>query len=1092
MPTESHTAPAVPRPGMFAIVRNRRGVITTVEPSDDAKNGRLHLVHVEYKDDQLPYEERLLWELEPRARLLEPNSLPNASGDPMAPDDFDALVRAARWTSASPFIDPDGQGPLERLPISSPFHGAVQVEDFQLVPLLKALAMPRVNLLIADDVGLGKTIEAGLILSELFLRRRIQRALVLTPASLRSQWRDEMWEKFALTFDLVDRDETFKLRRRMGMDANPWRAFSRIIASYHYLRQDDVLEQFLAASNPPEGSPHLPWDLLIVDECHNLMPSALGEDSDLCRMLRVIAPRFEHRLFLSATPHNGHTRCFSGLLEILDPVRFSQTSELKPAERGRVQQIVLRRLKREINARTTPPRFCNRLPPAAVVLNLSPQEVALSGAFDAFRKAIRSLIALGEGRRRRAGTFAVEILGKRLLSCPTAFAESWRRCKEGLAEAEAASDIDVESARRAVERETGDDPETQAQEATAATVVGAWLKNVATELRAEIAGIDAALAALGGAFASNPVETNPSKDARFDALVSMIERLLRSNGSWRDDERLIVFTEYKTTLDYLVRRLHAKYGEERILTLFGSGGTDGMDQDDRDRVKNAFNDPTHTVRVLLATDAAAEGLNLQSTARYLLHFDCPWNPSRLEQRNGRLDRHGQARDVTVHYFVSDQDQDLAFLAHVVRKANDIREDLGSANELFDDAAHRRLVNGESVRDVQADLDRRIADASGRASFEADATTDTSDLGIAADQRLKALAAELDLGPDSLRQTLESALAIRAGRPQIDCGEDFTCKLLNPGLPGWREVVDESLRRHAAKGVAGSVSRMAFRIDPFLDRVGERLVFKPRPDVLLMHLSHPMLQRALSMLTRRRFPGTGDEVSRWTVRSGGVPAGADAVILLSIEELAVNDLRETFHHWVRTVAFPFRSGKLGAPLPHEPASARIHSAVSLGQPNHADRARAIFEDVEGDLKAFVTSHAQSLTQTLGAQIESEGVRARQQEEERYRSRQGEVSALIAETTLAKLEREVAELKVKRQQGLLFEESDQLERVDRSIEERELEIVRRRRHYEEVRDQLERERERILKHLLPKRYAMPGTAQVFPVAIEIRLPAVGGRA
>ena len=184
----------------------------------------------EYKDDQLPVEERLLWELEPHGRLLEPNALPNSSGDPMSPDDFDALVRAARWTSANPFTDPDGSGPLERLPISSPFHGAVQMEDFQLVPLLKALAMPRVNLLIADDVGLGKTIEASLILSELFLRRRIQRALVLTPASLRTQWRDEMWEKFALTFELVDRDATFELRRRMGMDANPWRALSRIIA----------------------------------------------------------------------------------------------------------------------------------------------------------------------------------------------------------------------------------------------------------------------------------------------------------------------------------------------------------------------------------------------------------------------------------------------------------------------------------------------------------------------------------------------------------------------------------------------------------------------------------------------------------------------------------------------------------------------------------------------------------------------------------------------------------------------------------------------------------------------------------------------
>ena len=285
----------------------------------------------------------------------------------------------------------------------------------------------------------------------------------------------------------------------------------------------------------------------------------------------------------------------------------------------------------------------------------------------------------------------------------------------------------------------------------------------------------------------------------------MIERLLRQNGTWLDDERLVVFTEYKTTLDYLLRRLRATHEEDRILTLHGSGGTDGMDQQARDRVKDAFNDPTHQVRLLLATDAAAEGLNLQSTARYLLHFDCPWNPSRLEQRNGRLDRHGQARDVTVHYFVSDQDQDLAFLAHVVRKANEIREDLGSANELFDDAAHRRLIEGESASAVQTDLDRRIVEVSGRAAFDADATTDTTTLGVTADRRLQALAAELDLGPDSLRDTLEAALAIRAGRPQLDCGNDFTCKMLNPGLPGWREVVDESLRRNAARGVAGSVS-----------------------------------------------------------------------------------------------------------------------------------------------------------------------------------------------------------------------------------------------------------------------------------------------
>lgn len=1067
---------------MFATVRNRRGVVTGVEPFDGPA-GRLHLVHLDYKDDQFPRDEQLIWELEPGGRMLEPTALPNVgAGDPMPVDDFDALLRATRWSAAMPFLDPDGSGPLERLPISSPFHGAVQVEDFQLVPLLKALRMPRVNLLLADDVGLGKTVEAGLILTELLLRRRVQRVLILTPASLRLQWRDEMWDKFSLSFDLVDREETHSLRRRLGMDANPWRSFSRIIASYHYLRQDDVLEQFLAACRTPEGSPHLPWDLLIVDECHNLMPSAFGEDSELCRMLRLLAPQFEHRLFLSATPHNGHTRCFSGLLEILDPVRFSQTDTLRPAERERVQQVVIRRLKREINARTDPPKFCTRLAPQALVLSLSPQELALSAAFDAFRKAIHRLIASQRGSRRRSGSFAVEILGKRLLSCAVSFADSWRRCKEGLAEDRPATESDVQAVRRSVESETGDDRETQSRVATASNVVGAWLKGVAGELHAEITGIDEAVAALGlDSGAGDLTEVDPAADSRYNALVALVEKLLRREGEWRDDERLVVFTEYKTTLDYLVRRLSTEYGPDRVLTLFG-----GMDDVERGDVKRWFNDPLHPVRVLVATDAAAEGLNLQRTARYLLHFDCPWNPSRIEQRNGRVDRHGQARDVTVFHFVTDQDQDLAFLAHVIRKADEIREDLGSANEIFDEAAHRRLVNGESAQAVRAELDRRVTQVRGQVKIDADSTVDTGSEGRDANAQLHALASEIDLDPTALRDTLEAAMAVRGGRPQLECSDEAkTCKLVNPGLAGWSEVVDESLRRPLRGGALGPVSRLAFSADPFLDEVGGRVVFSPRPDVLLAHLSHPMLQHAVSTLTRRRFPGTGDEVSRWTVRLGEVPAGADALLLLSVEELAVNDLRETFHHWVRTLVFPVAKGTLGKQLSHRSAL-ELRGGLPTLHDRHQETARDVVDDVEPELKAFLARHADELTRALRKQLEASGVEARRQEEERYRSRQGEVSTLIAENTLAKLEREIEQLKAQRAQGFLFEEAERLDEIDRSIDERRAEIERRTRHYEEVRTQLERERDRVLRHLLPKRYAMPGPAQVFPVAIEVRLP------
>ena len=229
---------SVPRAGMLATVRNRRGVVAAVEPFD-GETGRLHLVHLEYADNHTSAEERLPWEREPQRHLLPPNALP----DPATPaarcrrttSTPCCARRAGRrcrrtWTRPAATDAPR----TSRSPARS--TAACGSENYQLVPLLKALRMPRVSLLIADDVGLGKTVEAGLILTELLLRRRIQRVLVLTPASLRQQWQEELWEKFALRFEVVDRQGSERLRRRLGMDATPWRSFSRIVASYDVAR----------------------------------------------------------------------------------------------------------------------------------------------------------------------------------------------------------------------------------------------------------------------------------------------------------------------------------------------------------------------------------------------------------------------------------------------------------------------------------------------------------------------------------------------------------------------------------------------------------------------------------------------------------------------------------------------------------------------------------------------------------------------------------------------------------------------------------------------------------------------------------------
>jgi hypothetical protein len=447
---------------MMATVRNRRAVIARVKPFD-TRDGRLHLVELAYTDvDGGRAEDTVLWEREVGARLVEPGALPDVHAEPpMSAAHFDALVRASRWSALTPFLAADGSAHAA-LPLTAPFHGAVQVEDFQLEPLLRALEMPRISLLLADDVGLGKTIEAGLVLTELILRRRIRRVLIMTPASLRDQWQQEMHDKFSLSFDLVDRAETHALQRRLGLDANPWRTFPRVITSYHYLRQPDVLQQFLATSQARPDAAQLPWDLLIVDEAHNLMPAPFGEDSDLTRMLRTVSPLFEHKLFLTATPHNGHTRSFSGLLELLDPVRFTQTASFTDAEKARVEHVVVRRLKREINElddeRGRPRRFAERYP-EPLSLAFGPREQALAAAFAAFRQAVKTTVARAPGGESMAGAFAVEILQKRLLSAPATLADSWHRFLDGMSEDEPATPAEVDATRRASEEDIPDDRE---------------------------------------------------------------------------------------------------------------------------------------------------------------------------------------------------------------------------------------------------------------------------------------------------------------------------------------------------------------------------------------------------------------------------------------------------------------------------------------------------------------------------------------------------------------------------------------------------------------------------------------------------------
>ena len=1076
---------SIPRVGMLATVRNRRGVISAVEPFGDAKTSSLlHLVTIEFSDADGDVEESLLWERERNPVVLEPNAVPRIDIEPPMPmDEFLALQRATRWSALTPFLSAHSPDQRSEPVPTAPVYGAVSVDDFQLVPLARAMRMPRVSLLLADDVGLGKTVEAGLILAELIRKRRIRRVLIITPASLRIQWQQEMEEKFSLGFDIVDKAATHKLQRDMGLDANPWRALPRIITSYHYLRQPDVLEQFIAncESTKERGGAQLPWDLLIVDEAHNLMPSNFGEDSDLANMLRLLTPYFEHRLFLTATPHNGHTRCFSGLLEQLDPVRFTQTPAFTEKERKMIGDVLIRRLKSEINEQDKSagrvPRFAKRyLEP--LPLYMFRAEKDLSAAVRRFCNGLKGMIRTAP-EARTVLNFAIEILRKRLLSSPVTFADSWLRFKEGLAESERLQAAEVLAARRASEEDIDDDQERESRSRHAARVVGAWMHPYIDVLTPEIESIDSALAALG--LNKQPVvAARPKSDARFERLMDLIGKELRNAEQWKRDERLIIFTEYKTTLDYLVNRLNAEFPNNggAVIQLYG-----GMGDEEREAVKLAFNNPDSPVQILVATDAASEGLNLQHTARLLMHYEIPWNPSRLEQRNGRIDRHGQSRDVTIFHFTSDDDADLSFVARVLAKVNDIREDLGSVGELFDGAFQRRMMELNEDADVLDDLDQQIA---GRRGSTDEARVLTEERGEEEKQRLQHLLADLDLTPDTLKETLRIAMGLGASRDVLDGPDSKGRMRLKAPLPSrWQAVVDDNLRLPGRRGVAGAMPWLVFDNQYFIQSINGRPVFRPSPDTVLLHLGHPLLRQSLNAFARLRFPGGQSEYqppSRWVVTQGTVPAGVEALVLLTVEEMAINELRETFHHWTRTWVLPVRNGELGEPLAYAGPHHADQPAVLATQ--NLSLARELWDDVEDEVRALMGSFRTNLTQNLKRELKTVSNEAKAHEKEAFEQRIREVAALQKAQSIEKLKREIDEQRAASVQQKLFEDADAI--AEKRLRDLEDELKRRQGQFGDLLDRLKAEKERVIEQVLPRRFTLRGDAQVFPVTIEIRLP------
>jgi superfamily II DNA or RNA helicase len=870
-------ATEIPTPGQIARVRQRLYLVEqTVPPPNPGDSTLVALSCVD--DDAQGQRLELLWEREIDREIKTGEAweaVAKRGFDP--PRLFAAYLKTLRWncvTATNPRL------------FQSPFRAGIRLDAYQLEPLRKALLLPRVNLFIADDVGLGKTIEAGLISRELSLRKKVREIIVCCPPSMLSQWQDELETRFGMTFEILDKDYLTRARRERGYGVNPWSTHTRFLVSHRLLIDEayagplrDWLGDFRGGT------------LLILDEAHHAAPSSgqkYAIDSQITRAVRDLAPRFEHRLFLSATPHNGHSNSFSALLEILDPQRFCRGV---PVKKRMLDDVMVRRLKDDIR------EVQGGFPKRRVVqldidgLPADAPELRLFALLDEYRQ-LRELRLKNETKRKQAAAgLLITGLQQRLLSSIEAFARTlrvhrrtvqrqWDEAHGSKSPASTqpaqlgllAGPVGADDDRAALtEEELHADEEAQ-MEAVSAATLGPLTDPTAKALFAHEQKLLDEMTEIAEGARGLP-------DARVRRLIQWIREKMcpglpqpgkarSANPPAWTDIRIIIFTEYDDTKRCLQQQIGGAIegtdsAEQRIAIYHGP-----TPQDERKEIQKAFNaDPAkHPVRILIATDAAREGLNLQARCWNLFHFDVPWNPSRMEQRNGRIDRKLQEADeVYCHYFVYKQRPEDRILAALVRKTERIKKELGSLSQVIDARLADTLKQGirrDRIDAMEKDIESADLEADKRETVEEEleaARERQDDLRKQIDQlRTRLSESQKNIGLDEahFRSAISCALELMGAQPlnPVDGAEGGPPRYSFPAIeqqegadPTWADTMD-TLRAPKPREQKFWEWRRTSPIRPVVfEDTG-----KMDEEVVHLHLEQRVVQRLLGRFVAQGF------------------------------------------------------------------------------------------------------------------------------------------------------------------------------------------------------------------------------------------------
>jgi len=556
-------------------------------------------------------------------------------------------------------------------PLFAVNSSAVDVLPHQVEAVYRyLLPLPRIRFLLADDTGAGKTIMTGLLEKELLFRNAISKVLIITPGGLTRQWQDEMREKFGLECRLVN---------RASFEAEPGQ-FARdeglFIVSIDFIARH---EGCLNAAKDTQ------WDMIVVDEAHKLSAYEYGrkvDKRDRYKAVEALEQRTDHLLFLTATPHRGRPDTFRRLLMLLDKDLFQkdelvtarvlrsggqQTADDEAIEgEGNISKarnrFFLRRLKEEMVNWDEKPLFKPRHT-KTVGYDLTPAELDL---YNAVTKYVRSRRKVAKATKNRNVELTLMVMQRRLASSIFAITRTLQNRLNAIDEVlkilrdPARSEAEK---KRLLRGETNDVPDDIAEyedldendrEAVDKRIFRQVVSSDPQEIEKEREQV--------GDLLRMAEALREHKEAKYVELLRVLDSsdIIRS-----DDEKLLIFTEHKDTLNSLAKRLTDK--GYAVATIDGS-----MDADARKHAQREFR---NRAKIMIATEAAGEGINLQF-CRYLINWDIPWNPNRLEQRMGRIHRYGQNSEVWVYNLVASNTREGAVLVTVLKKMDLMREQMG--------------------------------------------------------------------------------------------------------------------------------------------------------------------------------------------------------------------------------------------------------------------------------------------------------------------------------------------------------------------------------------------------------------------------------